>query len=404
MIQKAFDSIEKADIDSLVVDAVNESKTLEYKQQLPGNSDDDKKEFLADLSSFGNASGGDVIFGIRAAVDALGKKTGAPENVLPITGVTADAAKLRLEQIILNTIEPRLRVQIKEIAGWGDEGKGFVILVRIPQSFAAPHMVTFKNWSRFYSRNSAGKYQLDVRELQTAFLATESQMERIKHFRQERLGRILADETPVVLSSAQRLILHVIPLTAFLNNERVVSSSISANIIGNFNPIASGGRDYRFNFDGLMTWSGGDSSENSHGYCQLFNNGIVESVRTDILDSRTQPNHGIIKFIPSTAFERDLIEALYKYFSGLKLLGVIPPVIVLASLLGCKGAYMVTRGGGLSDHSIDRDTVLLPDVATDSFDVEVEVLMKPVFDAVWNACGYRQSFNYDDKGKWEPKS
>ncbi|MBL4885488.1 MAG: ATP-binding protein, partial [Planctomycetaceae bacterium] len=129
MIQKQFDSISKDEIDALLANGVTESKTLEYKQELPGNSDREKKEFLADVSSFANASGGDILFGIVAEVDKHGKKTGAPETVLPITDTTPDGVKLRLEEIIRNGIEPRLRVQIQEITGWGDDEVGFIILI-----------------------------------------------------------------------------------------------------------------------------------------------------------------------------------------------------------------------------------------------------------------------------------
>jgi len=67
MIAKEFAGIAKEDIESLVTDAVSEGRGIEYKGLLPkkGN-DDDTKEFLADVSSFANASGGDLIFGIRA--------------------------------------------------------------------------------------------------------------------------------------------------------------------------------------------------------------------------------------------------------------------------------------------------------------------------------------------------
>ena len=44
-----------------------------------------------------------------------------------------------------------------------------IVLVRIPRSWVSPHMVTHKGTSRFFARNSAGKYQLDVSELRTAF-------------------------------------------------------------------------------------------------------------------------------------------------------------------------------------------------------------------------------------------
>jgi len=37
---------------------------LDYKRDVPGESDQDKKEFLADISSFANATGGDLIYGV----------------------------------------------------------------------------------------------------------------------------------------------------------------------------------------------------------------------------------------------------------------------------------------------------------------------------------------------------
>jgi predicted HTH transcriptional regulator len=44
---------------------VAENKTIEHKLPLPGNSENNKKEFYLDVSSFSNASGGDVICGIE---------------------------------------------------------------------------------------------------------------------------------------------------------------------------------------------------------------------------------------------------------------------------------------------------------------------------------------------------
>lgn len=52
MIQKQFELIDKGDIDALIANGIGESRTLEYKQELPGPADENKKEFLADVSSF----------------------------------------------------------------------------------------------------------------------------------------------------------------------------------------------------------------------------------------------------------------------------------------------------------------------------------------------------------------
>lgn len=62
---KLLDSIQEADLQELVDYQVREAKTVEYKQTLPGNSKGDRREFLYDVSSFANASGGDLIYGMK---------------------------------------------------------------------------------------------------------------------------------------------------------------------------------------------------------------------------------------------------------------------------------------------------------------------------------------------------
>ena len=406
MIQNTFEAITKADIDALINCEVNESKTLEYKQVLPGGSDGNKKEFLYDVSSFANASGGDILYGIKAAVDESGKKTGAPASVQPIHQTSADEAKLRLEEMIRTGIEPRPRVQIKEIHGWDEEGNGFVILLRIPKSFASPHMVTFKGDSRFYSRNSAGKYQLDVHELRTSFLATESQAERIKRFRQDRLGKIVADETPVMLSSPHRLVLHLIPMASFLNDARLDLSK-PHSLTSNFRPLPSFGLNHRYNLDGSVNWFPARRTDRAAGgYTQLFFNGAVEMVNADVLQiAGGEGEQGGAWKLASIAYEQELIKTVESYLNDCTELDLMPPIVISLALLGCKGAYMAVSPRQLvgPQHPIDRDAAILPDVVIDSLDVDVPQVMKPIFDAVWNACGYPGSLNYDKTGTWNPR-
>lgn len=61
MINKKLEDIKPEDLQNLIVNGVSESKTIEYKSELPLNTGDAKKEFLADVSSFANTSGGDII-------------------------------------------------------------------------------------------------------------------------------------------------------------------------------------------------------------------------------------------------------------------------------------------------------------------------------------------------------
>ena len=402
MIQRNFEDITKIDIDFLVENRIGEFKTLEYKKKLPGSSDSNKKEFLADISSFANASGGDLIYGIKEATDANGKKTGEPDAVVSLQGITVDEAKLQIENLIRTGIAPRITVHVTGISGYGTDGKGFVILVRIPQSFASPHMVTFKNSSRFYCRNSAGKYQLDVQEIRNAFLATDSQAERIRSFQQNRLAKIIADETPLRLSMPHRLVLHILPLNSFLNQKRL-DFSADPKLRINFKPIAVSGWDSRYNLDGFLNYRDDRETKLCDSYCQIFFDGTIESVYADILRAKggKTPQNGDTTFIASVAYEKYTIEAIKSYFNGYKSLGIEAPAVISMTLLGCKGAYMWTDISiGLDYQPIDRDVAILPEVQVGSFDEEVPTAMKPIFDAVWNACGYPRSYNFTENGTW----
>ncbi len=63
-LNKPLESITESDLQALVDAQTAEQRIMEYKQALLGNIADDKKEFLADVSSFANAAGGNLLFGI----------------------------------------------------------------------------------------------------------------------------------------------------------------------------------------------------------------------------------------------------------------------------------------------------------------------------------------------------
>ncbi|MGO9470593.1 MAG: helix-turn-helix domain-containing protein [Isosphaeraceae bacterium] len=390
MIQKPFDRIEMEDVEALVANGVQESRTLEYKQALPANSDEEKREFLADVSSFANASGGDILYGIVEMRDQNGKTTGIAEKATGLAGANTDQEIRRLDGMIRDGVQPRITgVHIRSIDGFPD---GSILLIRVQRSYAAPYMVTFKNLSRFYSRNSAGKYQLDVAEIRSAFALSESVPERIRRFRDERLARIVASETPASLHDGAKLVLHLLPLSALdptsqLNIEQVAAQSTSLR------PLRSSGYDMRYNFDGCLTYYVDSRSGICNSYVQFFRSGAIEAVSSQILI-----NHDGGKTLPTGAIERELMEATNSYLSAYKKLQVEPPIIVMISLIGVRG-YTI-RAGAFRDSqgSIDRDNVLLPDLLIEDLPVPVETVLKPAFDAMWQASGWRKCFNYDDNG------
>jgi hypothetical protein len=400
MITTPFENISKADIDGLVSRKIAERRTLDYKEVLPGNSDDEKREFLYDVSSFANASGGDLVFGVRDQKDATGKPTGIPEAADGIAVANVAAEIARLENIIQSSIAPRIPgIQFHEVARFTS---GIVLIMRIPKSWAAPHMVTFKGATRFYSRNSTGKYPLDVFEIRSAFAQSESLPERLARFRDGRLARILANETPILSTSGSKIVLHCVPLQALDPNSRLDLSTMSSTLSPLLRPMKPGGGwNWRFNFDGFVNYSA------SGNYAQLFRSGAIEGVEVTALNMkewRKFTRYDGPDFISFAEFENEVIKATANFLQVQKRLGVLPPIFIMLSLLGVKNFRVTTGPQSFSSDAIDRDSLILPDVLLDEFaDAAVAVnqastILKPVFDAVAQAAGLAGSFNYDING------
>ena len=61
-----FEAIVESDLARLIVDGVGESKTLEYKEALTLVTDEQKREFLSDITALANTEGGDLVLGMKA--------------------------------------------------------------------------------------------------------------------------------------------------------------------------------------------------------------------------------------------------------------------------------------------------------------------------------------------------
>lgn len=391
MISKPIDAITADDLRSLISGGVLEGRTIEYKATLPGSQDKDKHEFLADASSFANAAGGDLLYGI-------GAKDGVPTEILGLADFNLDKDILRLESILRDSIEPRIPgLQFRTIE---DPSAGSVLLIRIRKSWAGPHMVTFRGASRFHARSSAGKFQMDVTEIRSAFASSEDLPDRIRRWRDNRISMILGDETPTPLIPGARLVLHVVPLGSFSDPTRIAASDLKDRA-SRFRPIGGPAYDQRFNLDGYLTLGSQiDLKEKQamRSYCQSFRSGRIEAVRAGFV--MNEGGKGDV--IPSQWYEEAILDAVASYLSGLEALDIGYPVLVLVALLNLKGVRMAMpdRMWFNDAEPIDRDVLLLPDVLILDPPRNLPRVLRPLFDAAWNASGVARSLNFDEQGKW----
>lgn len=391
MIQRPVDQITKADLEGLVREQVAEDRTLEFKSQLPGGSDGEKKEFLADVTALANTLGGDILYGVEESEGVAGAVRG-------VAIANLDAERLRLEQIIGSGIQPRIAgMRIEVIAGFE---RGPVVILRVPPSWRGPHMVSFQGASRFYGRTSAGKFQMEHEQIKDAFLAAEVWPERFRRFRTERLTKVGAGQTPVSLPPGAPLtIIHLMPMSSRVVIEPAAAKARQAR----FESVWRS-HDSRFNVDGLLNFhrAGGAGEPLSYGYCQVFcRGGMIECVDAGQLVGDVER-----KMIPSVDFEGDLGRVIQGYVTGLHELEVPLPYVLSISMLRVQGFEMAVgrRARHFNHTPIDRSDLILPEVLVEDAAANVLRVLRPVFDGIWNAAGYPFSFNYDDDGNWKPDS
>jgi len=401
MLEKPIDQLVKADIDNLVAEQVSERRDLEYKQLLPGNSDGDTKEFLADVSAMANSSGGDLVYGIAELKDGSGQPTGLPSSADGLAIANLDGELRRLTGMLYSGIAPRLtRFKFKAVEGFA---RGPVIVLRVQRSWVGPHMVTFKNTSRFFARNATGKHQLDVGQIKAAFIGRESLANRIRDFRTDRVARIAAQEHPVPMTSAVNLILHVIPFASFDIEESIDITAIASAKPQELRPFGATGWDHRFNLDGFLTFSSGDKG--SYAYVQVFRHGMIEAASSFAVIENVEIGKPRKKLLSATWIESQVVDFVRLLLGLYERWGVGFPIAVSISILDASGATIPYDSFMWPEPPlpVDRDLLVLPEAILESSATDVPLLMRPVFDAMWQAAGHKGSKSYDQAGRWTPK-
>ena len=392
VINKKIEDIIESDLEYLIDNEVIEVKKLDYKRELPGNTDSDKKEFLYDISSFANASGGDIIYGIQQ--DNTTGKPIYPLEGLAITNV--DEVKQRLDNIILNGLEPQLPSYSYNIQPIHLSNSNYVIMIRISRSWLNPHRVSFKSSHKFYSRNSSGKYLMDIQEIRAAFILSEATNEKINNFIQKRLSAIISNESHIQFNNKEILILHLIPLEAFrlgkvynINNLTQKSYALM--------PMHSSNWNSRYNIDGYLTFNVIKSRTPFEiTYVQLYRNGIIEAAEDYLFQVYKQK--GKTSIIPISDIESELMKKIPHYLGNLKEIEVNPPIYISINIFGVKGFGHPSHFD--NTYPIDRDHLNPPNVLIESYNEDLGNLLKPTFDSLWNACGISKSPNYDETGNW----
>jgi len=385
---KSFDEVGPEDIRSLIDNEIQEGHVLEYKERLPEKGKQNALEFLADVSSFANAGGGYLIYGI-AEKREQGHTTGCPV-LAPLPVEDVDRSIRRLEDLMRNGIRPRIpQARMRHVA---ISDASCVIIIWIPKSFASPHMTSLGLSTRFYSRNSRGKYQLDIDEIRRAFASSMDLAERIKRFRDDRVASIMTGETPVRLLADPKLVVHLVPLSAF--DPSVGTDITTAGVPLEELALKPTHDKQRYNLDGYLLSTDPDAPFTHYGYLQLFRSGTVELLHAPLPGSRDRR-----QAIRSPGFERLVAELVQENLGAQLRLGLGLPFAAMVTLLDASGYRLHTKDYQYEvSPQIDRDLLPLPEILIRELPFNPYREFKPTFDAFWQACGQARCPHYEEGG------
>jgi len=190
---RKLSEVTEQDLQRLINDEVQERDTIEYKSAMYGHTDEEKRELLKDISSMANHRGGYLIIGIEENGEGIPTK---------LAGIEAGNHVERIRDSCLDNIEKRIiELDVEDVPL--TSGK-VVVVVSIPESLNAPHMITFKGLNQFWKRHGRQKEKMTVDEIGVAFEKRLSNLNRLDRFlftRKVQILEAIGEKTYMVISA-----------------------------------------------------------------------------------------------------------------------------------------------------------------------------------------------------------
>ena len=389
LLGKNFDDIDGETIRSLIESGATESVHLEFKMKSYGNADNDKKEFLKDVSSFANCLGGHLVIGVD-------EEGGVACDLRPLTGFDVDEELQRLEAITRTGIEPSIvGLRMKRIP----VTDGDVIIVHVPRSHNPPHRVIFRNSNRYRSRGSAGVYELPMEELRRLFGERRTLEEQARAFLEERFLRIQAGDAAMPIPVEKGVtVIHLVPLPD-LGARRRIDLAAMLQHRSKFAPMYSWGMSDRVNLDGLNVYS--SDGADCCSYTQIFRNGSLEAASTGLIVEQDGKRPILSEDLP-----REVIKSVPAYINGLRALDVSPPILMKIVFSGMNGVALEGHGNrSLQPRLYERETLHLPHAILSEYrdNGNYQSFIAEQMDFLWNAYGLERCSLFDGNGNWKGK-
>ncbi len=197
LLGSRLEQVQYSQLMTLIDNQVGEAFDLEFKRELYGNSDRERRDAATDVAALANTAGGLIIQGIDE--DNQARATAAPG--VPLT----EAEERRIRQIVGSQVVPLPILDFLRVEDPARPGHGLT-LIAVPRSPLAPHAVIVNDGLRYPRRNGATTRYLSEPEVATAyrdrFATAHRQTDRAREIEADALDRLATgdDQVWVVVS------------------------------------------------------------------------------------------------------------------------------------------------------------------------------------------------------------
>ena len=384
---KRLSDLQVEDLQRLINDHVQERDTVEYKRDMYGNSDADKREMLKDITSMANHRGGYLLIGIDE------NDEGIATNVV---GIAAGNNVERITSCCLDNVDKRIiGLEIRDIPLGNDR---VVVVISIPESINVPHMVTHAGLNQFWKRHGRQKDKMLVDEVGEAFDKRSSNLNRLDRFLFSRRAQVLEN-----IGVSAQIVISASP--AFLRNEMIFNNNDDNLRQMIQNPPhqltlrgredISCGRPYP-TINGLRADQSTPYYNNPRfdQYIEVFANGYIE------FGKQIEREHELGIFLASLVETPLIVNFMIFIQNVYEQYLPLTPLIVGFSIYNAKGMWLA-----VSDHSTEAIKVKwqeqhleLGNFYAQNISEERKLLTKQICDRLWQAFNREKCNLFDDDG------
>jgi len=351
------------------------------------------RDFLKDIVSFANHRGGYIIIGIGE----LKEKKDQAGDVVAVT----DCEKLarRCRDLCNEHIEPRLwGLEIQSIPFEGADG---AVVIKVPRSFHAPHMITFNNLNQFWIRGGRENRLMSVEEIKYACRITQNIFQDLNEFLEDRRRAFQAElpQYPVIRTTA----------TPLLVEEDVVDIQNEAIRLALTNPPSYDEKNWCIKCENVVPslygLDGFNSYHKSFGKCALFRNGHFEWVRRaeSLLDPTFTKKIGLMP-IALTGFIVNFHRIAWHLYN---LISLSVPIVVAVEFYGLGSTLLaghLIRFEPYDDwrelrNDKDKQRLIIGPRQV-YLTQSPGIVSKDLCNILWNAYSFEKAIHFTDTGEW----